>query len=146
MYAMQLLKPGTEEHYRMSLGQITVFAYGDHKLENILTEDGLALLQEIEDKVENKEHKDILTEARVKDRRTGSWTKDREHRYYKDNIDACSKESEMMMCSWDDKAIEGKNRDGVEITTSIIRLMNLREGWVYTYTGSLYLVVMAKKE
>ncbi len=96
-----------------------------------LNEDGMKIFQEAQDRYNQGETKDTISNVGLRFVRAGMWVADKESKYFKpDGIGG-------IMCSWKNVIVIGKREsDSVDIQTSVV--VFLTSEWCYTVSGSIY--------
>lgn len=138
----QLLKNDTHEYYLFASNQCTIYPLPQNKLKNILSSQGLALLEDILRKVKCKEFKDSALDYSICPQNSGYWMALKNSRwfgvstYWEAGIEGS-------LNTFFNKCIEGRfEKADNRLTTSpcvfIVEASEFEDGWCYTKSGSLY--------
>lgn len=135
--AHKLLKPDTNEYYRVSMFQQTVVPLSDQvKYTDILNEHGLSKFQEAQERFEQNKVKGELVYYTKQTSQAGSWFKDPASRFNtpaEDNLGG-------VLNSWNNIIITGLLSDAssslIPITTSVCIFVT--DKWCLTHSNSIY--------
>lgn len=139
--AHKLLKPDTNEYYRVSMFQQTVVPLFDQvKYDDILNEHGISKFQEAQGRFERNEVKGELVYYTKQTSQSGSWFKDPASRFNtpaEDNLGG-------VLNSWNNIVITGllsntslnDNSKLIPITTSVCVFVT--DKWCLTHSNSIY--------
>nr|QBK85519.1 MAG: hypothetical protein LCMAC101_01060 [Marseillevirus LCMAC101] len=121
----------SKQYYFSSYGQELL---GDPELAQ-LNEKGKKFYSEVLENVKQDHFKGQISDADVKNRRSGVWTENTDHPYHNpDNPESVGTH----LCTMGNAYISG-SKDGGPISTS--NLIFVTKDWVYTSSGSLYKII-----
>lgn len=128
--AAKYVKSETLEYYHMASDQYTVQPYTDESsLTDILTQEGLKLLNDTQELYDRSGWKDVLGKYGTEIANSGFWSPDKESRYYENDCTCLN--------SWHNLLVTGYSQSLRHfITTSPIIFITTQ--WCLTKNGSLY--------
>jgi hypothetical protein len=132
--AHKLLKKDTNEYYRVSMFQITVYPIGNTtNYENILNDNGMKLLTDTRSRYEKGEVKGTIDPYFFRYEVAGAWYKDNNSKF---NTEA-DKECNGYLNAWNNIHIVGFHKEGnTGIQTSVCILIT--KDWALTRSGNVY--------
>jgi hypothetical protein len=130
----KLLKPETEEFYRLASRQITVTPCGDNNYSDILSEEGLIKFRDAETQFLKGDFKDTISNYMVEHSSAGFWFKDPNSHF--NTID----DSEMNGClnAPNNITIIGKMSKVENILMRTNVCIFVTDQWCLTNSGSIY--------
>ena len=127
--AAKYIKVDTDEYYHLASDQYTVLSD-----QNILTEKGLKLFNETQEKYNRGEWKDILEPYGIMNSLSGFWSPDKSSKYYTDD------EKYTCLNTRNNLKISGFSKKKNDcLTTSVVIFVT--DNWCLTNSGSLYKLV-----
>ena len=134
--AHKLLKPDSEEYFRVASQQISVYPGSGRTYADILSDEGMILFQEAQQRYDRNDIKDTATRYSIQDERSGSWFKPKNSHFkwvnYQDEG-----EIQGMFNTWSNNIILGE-MENMKCVMQTSCCVFITDEWCLTKSGSIY--------